>query len=200
MGGLPRLGSICSGIGGAELAFHDLAEPIFASEIEPFPRAVLAKRFPGLEVHGDFTQLIPDPPLVDILTASCPCQAFSTAGLRQSLADDRGNLTLQYVRLLNAMDDKRAPLRLPPVVSLFENVPGILSTKDNAFGCLLGALVGHDAALEPPTGSRWSGGRAPPGRGLADPRRSTLRPRPTTPSGVRCRPCWYGIRSLGGSF
>jgi DNA (cytosine-5)-methyltransferase 1 len=34
-------------------------------------------------------------------------------------------------------------------------VPGVLSTKDNAFGCFLGALAGSDCALQPP-GERWA--------------------------------------------
>jgi DNA (cytosine-5)-methyltransferase 1 len=34
-------------------------------------------------------------------------------------------------------------------------VPGVLSTKDNAFGCFLGALAGSGCALQPP-GERWA--------------------------------------------
>lgn len=36
-----------------------------------------------------------------------------------------------------------------------ENVPGVLSTKDNAFGCFLGALSGEECELQP-TGKKWT--------------------------------------------
>ena len=83
---------------------------------------------------------------IDVVVGGPPCQAFSVAGMRRSLEDDRGNLSLQYVRAIHA---------IRPLWSFTENVPGWLSTKDNAFGCYLGALVGADAALEPPSGGRW---------------------------------------------
>lgn len=43
----------------------------------------------------------------------------------------------------------------PPAIVFWENVPGVLSTKDNAFGCFLGALAGEDCDLKPP-GKRWA--------------------------------------------
>ena len=42
-----------------------------------------------------------------------------------------------------------------PSIVFWENVPGVLNTKDNAFGCFLGALAGENDALVPP-GGRWS--------------------------------------------
>ena len=44
----------------------------------------------------------------------------------------------------------------PGLTVVWENVPGVLSTKDNAFGCFLAALVGADATLVPPGGQRWT--------------------------------------------
>jgi len=82
------------------------------------------------------------------------CQAFSVAGLRRSLDDERGNLSLEYVRIADAIDDVRSVRGEQPVTTLWENVPGVLNTKDNAFGCLLGALAGEDVPMEPP-GGRW---------------------------------------------
>ena len=43
----------------------------------------------------------------------------------------------------------------PPAVIFWENVPGVLSTKDNAFGCFLAGLAGENAPLEPP-GGKWT--------------------------------------------
>lgn len=78
------------------------------------------------------------------------CQAFSVAGLRGGLDDARGNLTLKFVELAHAL---AAGNGLRNVV--WENVPGVLSDKGNAFGCFLAGLVGADAAIEPPTRGKW---------------------------------------------
>lgn len=146
--------SVCSGIEAATAAWHPLGwEPLAFSEIEPFPRKVLAHHYPDVPLHGDFTVLrgqdwIKD---ADILVGGTPCQAFSVAGLRNSLDDDRGNLTLEFVRLADAIDN----LRSTGTIIVWENVPGVLSVKDNAFGCFLGALVGNDEPLVP-TGGKWT--------------------------------------------
>jgi len=148
--------SICSGIEAATVAWHPLGwEPLAFSEIEPFPRKVLAHHYPDVPLHGDFTALrsqdwIKD---ADILVGGTPCQAFSVAGLRNSLDDDRGNLTLEFVRLADAIDDLR-PAGSGTII-VWENVPGVLSVKDNAFGCFLAALVGNDSPLVP-TGGKWT--------------------------------------------
>nr|WP_280954550.1 LAGLIDADG family homing endonuclease [Rhizobium album] len=78
------------------------------------------------------------------------CQAFSVAGLRQSLADARGNLSLEFVRLAHELADRNG-LRN----AVWENVVGVLSTKDNAFGCFLAGLVGADAPIDPPARGKW---------------------------------------------
>ncbi len=147
------VGSVCSGYGGSELAFSGLAEPVFMSEIAEFPRALLRHRFPDIPLHEDFTSLIADPPTCDILAGGTPCQAFSLAGNRKSLEDARGNLTLAFVMLLDAIDGKRNEQGLAPATCLWENVPGIFTVKDNAFGCFLGALVGQSGPILP-TGKR----------------------------------------------
>ena len=59
---------------------------------------------------------------------------FLSAGLRNSLDDDRGNLTLTLIHILEAIDCVRYQDGKQPCVLLWENVPGVLSTKDNAFG------------------------------------------------------------------
>lgn len=83
------------------------------------------------------------------------CQAFSVAGLRQSLDDARGNLTLKFVEIADAIDHVRTGRGEDECIVFWENVPGVLSTKDNAFGCFLGGLAGEDGPLEPP-GGKWA--------------------------------------------
>ena len=148
-------GSICSGVDAASLAWGPLqARPLWFAEIEPFPAAVLAHRWPRVVNVGDMCQLrhlmaVGVLPVPDVLVGGTPCQSFSVAGLRQSLDDGRGQLTLEYVRLLDEIDKHR------PGIAVWENVPGVLGTPDNAFGCFLGALAGEDAPLVP-AGKRWS--------------------------------------------
>jgi DNA (cytosine-5)-methyltransferase 1 len=150
--------SVCSGIEAATVAWHPLGwTPIAFSEIEAFPAAVLNHHWPHVPNLGDMTRFAEWGCLseVDGLVGGTPCQAFSVAGLRNSLDDVRGNLTLTYVRMLDEIDRQRNALGRPPAFCLWENVPGVLSTKDNAFGCFLGGLAGSGGAIEPPNGG-WA--------------------------------------------
>jgi DNA (cytosine-5)-methyltransferase 1 len=150
--------SVCSGIEAASVAWHPLGwEPLAFSEIEPFPRAVLAHHYPDVPCHGDFTVLRDLPFIVDadVLVGGTPCQAFSVAGLRNSLADERGNLSLEFVRLADAIDNLRLSAGREPGIIVWENVPGVLSVKDNAFGCFLAGLAGDVTPYVPPRG-KWT--------------------------------------------
>lgn len=156
-----RYGSICSGIEAATLAWHPLGfVPVWFSEIEKFPSAVLAHHYPHVINLGDMTTiakrvLTGDVEAPDILVGGTPCQAFSVAGLREGLNDARGQLTIAYVRLADATDFIRQRRNEQPAIIVWENVPGVLSDKTNAFGCLLGALAGEDCELKP-AGKRWT--------------------------------------------
>jgi len=91
----------------------------------------------------------------DLFCGGTPCQAFSVAGLRNSLDDARGNLSLTFVGIANAIDHVRSLRGDSPAIVFWENVPGVLNTKDNAFGCFLGALAGESEPITAP-GERWS--------------------------------------------
>lgn len=159
--------TFCSGIGAPEMAAPWI-DWRFASEIEPFPRAVLQERF-GYKapddhnqgdplLWGDMAEINPDMwrenglPLPEILVAGTPCQAFSIAGLRKGLKDARGNLTMKFVEICHAIVDARSDGKLRV---LWENVPGVLSDKENAFGNFLAGLVGADDAFPRPNGESW---------------------------------------------
>lgn len=156
-----RFGSVCSGIEAASVAFEPLGwKAAWFSEIEPFPSAVLAHHYPDTPNLGDMTAIaaavragLVEAP--EMLCGGTPCQAFSVAGRRESLSDARGNLTLTFVELADAIDDARAERGEEPAIIFWENVPGVLNTSDNAFGCFIGSLAGESCALQPP-GGKWS--------------------------------------------
>jgi DNA (cytosine-5)-methyltransferase 1 len=156
-----KFGSVCSGIEAASVAWHPLGwTAAWLSEIEPFPCAVLKHHYPDVPNHGDMS-LLPEKILSgqveapDLFCGGTPCQAFSVAGLRNSLDDARGNLSLTFVGIANAIDHVRSLRGDSPAIVFWENVPGVLNTKDNAFGCFLGALAGESEPITAP-GERWS--------------------------------------------
>ena len=129
-----RYGSVCSGIEAATVAWHPLGwQPSFFSEIEAFPRAVLAHHYPNVPIHGDFTTIKgSEYEPIDLLAGGTPCQSFSVAGLRGGLDDDRGNLALEFLRLAD---------RTRPRWLVWENVPGVLSSNGGRdFGSILGGM------------------------------------------------------------
>ncbi|EMO5084389.1 DNA cytosine methyltransferase [Pseudomonas aeruginosa] len=152
-------GSVCSGIEAASVAWHVLGfRASWFAEIEPFPSAVLAHRWPAVPNLGDMTKLAREvllgiiaAPL--ILVGGTPCQDFSVAGMRAGLAGERGALTMKFVELADAIDHVRPDG--DECVVVWENVTGVLSDKGNAFGNFLAALVGESEALEP-SGPRWT--------------------------------------------
>lgn len=115
-----RFLSVCSGIEAATVAWAPLGwSPVAFSEIEPFPCAVLAHHYPDVPNLGDMTTIAQrilngevDAP--DVLAGGTPCQAFSVAGLRKSLADERGNITLKFVEIADAIDFVRVRDGRPP--------------------------------------------------------------------------------------
>lgn len=141
--------SVFSGIEAASLAVRPLGwKPVAFAETDPFCSQLLAERYPGVPNLGDVRRINGElyRGRVDVLCGGPPCQAFSVAGARNSLQDARGDLTLEFTKLADAVD--------APLVEI-ENVEGILSAKDNAFGHLLGRLVGASDALPVPAGRRW---------------------------------------------
>ncbi len=126
--------SVCSGIEAATQAFHPLGwKAVAFSEIEPFPCAVLAHHYPDVPNWGDMTKFQEWPDAtVDVLCGGTPCQSFSVAGLRQGLADPRGNLMLTFGAIA---------ARYRPKWVVWENVPGVLSSDGGRdFGSFLSLL------------------------------------------------------------
>ncbi len=154
--------SLCSGIDAASVAWRSLGwQPVAFAEIAAFPAALLSYRYPDVPNLGDLRGIngADFRGKSDVLVGGTPCQSFSVAGRRRGLEDERGNLALEFVRIA----DESAPAFV-----VWENVPGVLSDRGNAFGCFLGALAGETSQLEPP-GGRWAnaGYVLGPGRAIA---------------------------------
>ncbi|MGH7745770.1 MAG: DNA cytosine methyltransferase [Candidatus Dormibacteria bacterium] len=132
-----KFGSVCSGIEAATVAWESMWwDAQWLSEIEKFPSAVLAYHYPEILNLGDMTKLYDNDIFlrsqIDLLVGGTPCQSFSVAGLRKGLDDPRGNLCLEFLRLV---DIKK------PKWFLWENVPGVLSSSGGRdFGSFLGAI------------------------------------------------------------
>jgi DNA (cytosine-5)-methyltransferase 1 len=124
--------TVCSGIGAAEVSAPWI-DWRYQSEIEKFPSAVLAHRFPNAVNLGDMTNFKEWPDAdVDVFCGGTPCQSFSVAGLRKGLDDPRGNLMLTYLAIA---------ARYRPGWVVWENVPGVLSSNGGRdFGSFLGGL------------------------------------------------------------
>lgn len=150
-------GSVCSGIEAVTVAVKGMEwAPVYFSEISEFPRALLKHHYPDVFSIRDMKELlwfyenniITAP---DVFVGGTPCQSFSVAGLGGGLSDPRGLLTKTFVEIGDAIDEKRPGNES---VIWWENVKGVLTSKDNAFGCFLGALAGEECELQPP-GGRW---------------------------------------------
>lgn len=118
-----KYASVCSGVEAASLAWMPLGwKPIWFSEIEPFPCAVLEERFPNVPNLGDMTKIEGEKyrGTVELLVGGTPCQGFSVAGKQGGINDPRSALCLAYCRLLETMR---------PRWFVWENVPGVFSTN-----------------------------------------------------------------------
>ena len=128
-------GSVCSGIEATTVAWEPLGwKPRFFAEIDPFARAVLAHRLPGVPAHGDFRTITEDDyEPIALLAGGTPCQDFSRAGKRAGMDGENGQLTFEFVRLCE---------RLMPRWFVWENVPGVLAADGGrAFAEFIAGLV-----------------------------------------------------------
>lgn len=149
-----RFASVASGIETPSVAWGPLGwKAVFFAEIDKFPSTMLAHHYPDTPNLGDFSssdfldealRLHRKTP-IDVLIGGTPCQDFSVAGKRASMGGVRGNLTLEYIRIIHEIN---------PEWAIWENVPGVINTRDNAFGQILGALVGAGCPLLPD--ERWT--------------------------------------------
>ena len=145
-----NFGSVCSGIEAASFTLNPLGiDALWLSEIAEYPSRFLSVKYPKSPNLGDMNN-IPDMivneqiPAPDLLVGGTPCQAFSLAGWRNGVKDERGQLTLKYIDIIDAIDMIRQRRGEERAVFFWENVEGALTDKTNAFGCFLAGLAGLD--------------------------------------------------------
>ena len=145
-----RLGSLFDGSGGFPLSGALCGiEPIWASEVEPYPIAVTKSRFPNMKHLGDISKINgAEIEPVDIITFGSPCQDLSVAGKRAGLkhednGDDettRSGLFMEAVRIIKEMREKTNGKY--PRFAVWENVPGAFSSnKGEDFRIVLEELI-----------------------------------------------------------
>ena len=89
-----RLGSLCTGYGGLDIAVQELlsAQLIWVADNDRHVRRLLAERHPDVPNLGDISAIDwPNVPLVDIVTAGFPCQDISFAGRGAGIAHCAGD-------------------------------------------------------------------------------------------------------------
>ena len=114
---------VCSGAGGLSSGFiHEKFIPILLNDYDKTCCDTLKKNHVDVEVkHGSFIDINFDIwKNVDVFMGGVPCQRFSQAGKREGLNDERGNLIMEFIKIVN---------KINPKVFLIENVKG-LTTHD----------------------------------------------------------------------
>lgn len=139
-----KVGSIFAGVGGIDLGFlnasngNDKFEVVWANEFDKFACETYRTNFDSTLLEGDIVKILhPDEndeeyqemhnkileQDIDILVGGFPCQPFSLAGEQKGFADERGNMFLNIIDLINQLGAKH---RKPRVVFL-ENVKNLLN-------------------------------------------------------------------------
>lgn len=124
-----KLGSLFDGSGGFPLSARLCGiEPVWASEIEPYPIAVTTSRYPRMKHYGDVSKINgAEVEPVDILSFGSPCQGLSIAGLQKGLEDERSGLFMEAIRIIKEM--RKATNGIYPRFAVWENVFGAFSSN-----------------------------------------------------------------------
>ena len=163
-----KLGSLFDGSGGFPLAGAlNGIEPVWASEVEPYPIAVTRSRFPHMKHLGDVSKINgAEIEPVDVITFGSPCQDMSVAGKRAGLkhenkGDDkttRSGLFYEAIRIIREMREATDGRYL--TFAIWENVPGAFSSnKGEDFRYVLEEFVhicDEKLSVPRPAAGKWS--------------------------------------------
>lgn len=127
----PNVLSFFSGAMGLDLGLEKEGfQTLLACEIDKASRKTILSNKPNIGLIGDIRNYtakqvmefagLDETDEVDLMAGGPPCQAFSTAGNRKGFEDERGNVFLKYLSLIEEIKPKHI---------VIENVRGLLSTK-----------------------------------------------------------------------
>jgi DNA (cytosine-5)-methyltransferase 1 len=140
-----RVLDLFSGIGGFSLGLERTGgfKTVAFCEIEPFPRRVLAKHWPGVPIYDDVRTLTADTLArdgigVDVICGGFPCQDISIAGNRAGLGETRSGLWSEIARLVR---------EIRPRFVIVENVANLLAGPAEQPGGWFGRILGDLAEL-----------------------------------------------------
>lgn len=116
--------SLFSGAGGLDLGFHRAGfVTAIANEFDPKICPTFRYNFPDVNlIEGDIRNIDAEvfPQHVDGIIGGPPCQSWSEGGTRRGFNDPRGQLFLEYIRILEATQ---------PLFFVAENVSGMLAPR-----------------------------------------------------------------------
>jgi DNA (cytosine-5)-methyltransferase 1 len=127
-------GSLFAGIGGFDLGFERAGMACrWQVENDPAAASVLARHYPNVPRYADIRDCSArNLTAVNVICGGFPCQDLSIAGKRGGLAGQRSGLFYEMIRIIH---------ELQPNVLVWENVPGLLSSRrGNDFAHVLMAL------------------------------------------------------------
>lgn len=140
--------SLFSGAGGLDLGFHRAGfVTAIANEFDPKICPTFRYNFPDVNlIEGDIRNIDAEvfPQHVDGIIGGPPCQSWSEGGTRRGFNDPRGQLFLEYIRILEATQ---------PLFFVAENVSGMLAPRHaNAVAAFLDSFrhagqLGYDVQL-----------------------------------------------------
>lgn len=121
--------SFFSGAMGLDIGLHKVGfKTLLACEIDKASRKTILTNNPDIGLIGDIRDYstkqileyagLKSKKQVDLIVGGPPCQAFSSAGKRMGLADDRGNVFLKFIEVIES---------IKPKFAVIENVRGLLS-------------------------------------------------------------------------
>jgi DNA (cytosine-5)-methyltransferase 1 len=113
---------VCAGAGGLSHGFVNAGfTPVLLNDIDKHCVNTLTQNYPDVAVKaGTMTELNLEEysdATIDVLMGGVPCQSFSQAGKQKGIADNRGQLILDFANMVKT---------LLPKVFLIENVKGLL--------------------------------------------------------------------------
>ena len=145
-----HLVSLFSGVGGFEYGFEQAGfETVYQCEIDAKCRSVLRRHFPKAEQWSDISTLtgkqITDSISArgvgaDVVVWGSPCQDLSVAGLGGGLSGERSGLFYEGIRVITEL--RKETNNAYPRISVWENVPGALSSNKGAdFGRVIDTMA-----------------------------------------------------------